>query len=190
MKQATPEEVLRAVSLDIKYRGLSREAAAEKIGLGSKQTYSNIIASKKYLTPVNAKRFSQAFGYNEEFLLSGTGELLPDGTPASAFVAPAAKRNEPTAEERYASLNSDWMQVFIWLNSFANYRQDDEALVLLRHIWQYMRAEQDVRAEISKLGLDESEFGTLLQKHKDETAASIEDLIQDCFKKLTGVNEQ
>ena len=64
MSKKTPEEVLRSVSIDFKLRGMTREAAAEKMGYRSKQTLSNLLSSKKYLSGYQARRFNEAFGFD------------------------------------------------------------------------------------------------------------------------------
>ena len=76
MPSKTPEEVLRAISADFKTKGITHASAASRLGLKSAQTISNLLSSKKYLSKTQAIRFRDAFGYNEEFLTNGTGDLI------------------------------------------------------------------------------------------------------------------
>ncbi len=76
MPSKTPVEVLRAVSADFKTKGITHALAAARLGLKSAQTISNLLSSKKYLSKTQAIRFRLAFGYNEEFLTNGTGDLF------------------------------------------------------------------------------------------------------------------
>lgn len=72
---SSPREVFRAISVDFKLRGMTHCDAAKKLGFKSQQTLSNLLASKKYLSNLQAIRFQKAFGYNPSFLMSGQGEL-------------------------------------------------------------------------------------------------------------------
>lgn len=74
MIPATPEEVCRAVSLDLKARGITQQQAAERIGK-SRAIVSNLLSSKKRFSKMMADLFSREFGYNIGYLLYGTGEL-------------------------------------------------------------------------------------------------------------------
>lgn len=76
MSKKMPEEVLRSVIADFKLRGVTHEIAAEKMGYKSKQTLSNLLSSKKYLSGYQARKFNEAFGYNMDFLMSGEGQLI------------------------------------------------------------------------------------------------------------------
>lgn len=76
MQNFSPEEVFRAISADLRQRGLTHEKAAEKLGFKSRQSLSNLLASKKYLSGIQAVKFQKAFGYNPDFLMRGEGELV------------------------------------------------------------------------------------------------------------------
>lgn len=78
MDPKSSEEVMRTISADLRQRGLTHEAAAQKLGLKSKQTLSNLLSQKKYLSGVQALKFHEAFGYNQKFLMSGEGSLMND----------------------------------------------------------------------------------------------------------------
>ena len=182
MKHSTPDEVLQAVSRDIKLRGLSRKEAAERIGLGSSQSYSNLIASHKYLNFVKARKLSDAFGYNEEFLTTGKGELLPSASPIEESVQQTSVSPQSAADDRYKKLRADMMQAFIWLNSFVNFRGDEETSIFLQQIWNYFKAEEFVRADMRRNGTDESQFETLLEERIRDVSASITETIDKHFQ--------
>ena len=73
----TPEEVLKAIAVDFKKRSITHEKAGEMTGK-SRSSISNLFTSKKYLSSQFAKLFSDAFGYNINFLLYGSGSLYPE----------------------------------------------------------------------------------------------------------------
>lgn len=72
---SSPHKVFRAISADFRLHGITHSDAAKKLGFKSTQTLSNLMASKKYLSGLQAIRFQKAFGYNPNFLMSGQGEL-------------------------------------------------------------------------------------------------------------------
>lgn len=74
MNPATPEEVCRAVSLDLKARGITQQKAADTIGK-SRAIVSNLLSSKKRFSKQMAVLFNRAFGYNVGYLLYGEGSL-------------------------------------------------------------------------------------------------------------------
>ena len=73
------KEICEAISADWKARRITHQIAADKIGT-TKQSVSNIISGKKKRISVNmAQKLSEAFGYDERFLLYGEGELYSEG---------------------------------------------------------------------------------------------------------------
>ncbi len=80
MKTYTPEEVFRAISADLRQQGLTHDDAAKQLGYKSRQSLSNLLSSKKYLSGLQAIKFHKAFGYNPDFLMKGEGELKDDNT--------------------------------------------------------------------------------------------------------------
>lgn len=72
-------EICEAISADWKARRITHQIAADKIGT-TKQSISNVISGKKKRISVNlAQKLSEAFGYDERFLLYGEGELYAEG---------------------------------------------------------------------------------------------------------------
>ncbi len=70
----TGEDVCLAVAADFKRNKISYDVAAKKLGQ-SVQTVYNRIASKKYFPVSVAKRWSEVFGFNMMFLMTGEGGL-------------------------------------------------------------------------------------------------------------------
>ena len=75
MSQATPEEVNRAVALDLKARGITQKEAGETIGK-SRAVISNQLSSKRRFSKAMAVLFCRAFGYSVNYLLYGQGEMM------------------------------------------------------------------------------------------------------------------
>lgn len=74
------EEVLKSVSRDLRKRGITHAAAAQMLGYKNRQTLSNLLSSKNYMSGLQAARFNKSFGYSIMYLTSGEGELLDDDT--------------------------------------------------------------------------------------------------------------
>lgn len=77
MTQATPEEVNRAVSKDLKARGITQQQAADTIGK-SRSMVANQLSSKKRFSKQLASLFYRAFGYSTQYLLYGEGPMMTD----------------------------------------------------------------------------------------------------------------
>lgn len=71
----TPHEIGRIVSTYFKENGISQENVAERLGLSSKQVVANQLNGKRFGRRVAAK-YANEFGFNEQFLMTGKGELL------------------------------------------------------------------------------------------------------------------
>lgn len=91
MTPASPEEVCRAISLDLKARGITQQQVADRIGK-SRAIVSNALASKKRFSKKLALLLCEELGYNLEYLLFGVGELKADFTHATLDL--------PTTENR------------------------------------------------------------------------------------------
>lgn len=84
-----PQEVLMDVQLDWKRKGISIETVREKLGYKTRQSVYNILSSDKYLKPELAKRFSEVFGYNMDYLSFGIGNLFDNhlgGVTSSSYL--------------------------------------------------------------------------------------------------------
>lgn len=78
MKKATPAEVMKALSDDLKFRGETNEMIAERLGYKHKNSIANIFSAKKYLSEKLAGKFCREYNYNKDFLTKGEGELDGD----------------------------------------------------------------------------------------------------------------
>lgn len=76
----TPEEVLKAISADFRFRKITQAQAAKMLGYSNVQSVANVLSvgnrNVKYLSPIQASRYSKTFGYSEKFLTSGEGTLI------------------------------------------------------------------------------------------------------------------
>ena len=80
MRTLTPEkerEINVAVSRWFKGQGLTRKEAAARLGV---QEMAVSVQLMRHFTPRSARRWSEAFGLNEEFLLTARGPVCRRGT--------------------------------------------------------------------------------------------------------------
>ncbi len=136
MTVQTPEAVLQTVTRFFKSHGITHAEAAERMGIKSKQTLSNLLSSKKYLTRKQAARFNTAFDFSIEYLMTGFGQLIavPDVTSPilERYYKPETKAliNEILADDIRDILN--WTQeAFRQLNNqnFMNLGNEMKAYV-------------------------------------------------------------
>lgn len=73
--QTPAKEMLAQVAQDLKARGLTHERVARDLNYKMRQSVGTILSSRKYMTPAQAKRFHEAYGYYEPFLTIGEGSL-------------------------------------------------------------------------------------------------------------------
>ena len=100
MNPATPEEVCRAVSLDLRARGITQQQAAERIGK-SRAIISNLLSSKKRFSKAMADLFCREFGYNIGYLLYGTGELRAKQIVHDIIELPSTGSNGNPTEDMF-----------------------------------------------------------------------------------------
>ncbi len=74
---ADTEMICRAVAADFKLRGITHVEAAQKLGVVPRSV-SNQISGKRPFGKKSAQKYAAAFGYDEPFLLYGTGKLRRD----------------------------------------------------------------------------------------------------------------
>jgi len=87
MRTLTPEkekEINIAVSRWFKGQGLTRREAAERLGV---QEMAVSMQLTRHFTPRSARRWSQAFGLNEDFLLTGEGPVCNRSTSYMKMVS-------------------------------------------------------------------------------------------------------
>lgn len=75
MDTITAKEIGRAVSAYFKQNHITQQEAADRLGASSKQIIANQLNGRKF-GKITAKKYAEQFGFNEDFLLFGTGELL------------------------------------------------------------------------------------------------------------------
>ena len=186
MTPKTPQEVLRTVSADFKIQGLTHAVAAERLGMKSPQTLSNILSSKKYLSRLQADRFHNAFGYNVEYLMSGEGVLSPyyekreDG--AEYYV-----RNNDTGIIHIIddTREGDLERVMYWLGEFLSKQENQEGLAFLAVVGRFFQArkiaEQKMRGYKGPASYQEA-YDDLLSTLQSNILAKIERMIADTKK--------
>lgn len=104
---ATPREVIKSLALDFKRRDMNYMDVAKLTGYKA-QTIANIISSQqKYFCAKQALRFSDAFGYNKDYLMTGNGQLSDSGQLAEVMSTLSRYiylSNDPTLLELYNRL--------------------------------------------------------------------------------------
>ena len=95
---ATPKEVKKAISKDLKTRKLTHEAAARKLDMG-KQSFSNLLYKDQYFSRTMAVRFHNSFGYALPFLISGEGFLIKGVTPEEEYARRIEELNSVIAQK-------------------------------------------------------------------------------------------
>ena len=88
----TPAEICRAVNADFKLQGITHADAAERMGI-EKRAVSNQLSGKRPFAKKGALMYAKAFGYDETFLLFGTGELRKQGQRKKSLVADLLSRS-------------------------------------------------------------------------------------------------
>ena len=141
MENKTPEEVHLVLASALKIDGLTHAAAAERLGM-KKQTFSNIMSSKTYLTPKMAERFNQAFGFSRVFLMSGEGELFDKEEPAKV-PAPETQRIELAQGKRPVStvkeLEGDIELILDWVYEAACRIRNKDLEILCGHLMRFTK---------------------------------------------------
>lgn len=93
MAVATPEEVNRTVAFDLRIRKISQREAGEIIGR-SQAAISTQLSSNRRFGKKMAHLFSQAFGYNAQYLLFGEGELKGNNSNSDIDWTPKTDRSK------------------------------------------------------------------------------------------------
>lgn len=149
MSKATPEEVLKAVSTDFKLRGISQETAAKMMNYGSRQTLSNLLSSKKYMSGYHAKQFNEAFGYNMEYLMSGEGELLPKILSDASSIDPIRYHHseDPHYHIKHERRDSDEdiQLILSWIHMLLEKLNDAKGFAILSEIYRFSQARSVTR---------------------------------------------
>ena len=75
MEVKTPEEVCKAVALDLRARNITHEEAGRRIGK-TRNAVSNLLSRKARFSSKAAELFAREFGYDADYLMYGKGTLL------------------------------------------------------------------------------------------------------------------
>lgn len=183
MENKTPEEVHLVLASALKIDGLTHAAAAERLGM-KKQTFSNIMSSKTYLTPRLAERFSQAFGFSRVFLMSGEGELFDKEEPAKK-PDPKAQRIEFAQGKRPVSttkeLEGDIELILDWVYDAAFRMRNKELEKLWGHMTRFAKIRSIVANQLRNYsGPDyEQEFERLRKCYEHDIRLDIDHDLDD-----------
>ena len=95
---ATPKEVKTAVKSHLKAKNITREKAAEKLGMG-RQALTNLLSQKKFFSRKMANRLHQTFGYRILYLISGEGNLFDEETSNEEYSKKITELNSAIAQK-------------------------------------------------------------------------------------------
>ena len=141
MNEKSPEEVLRAISNDLKRQHITHEEAAKALGFTSRQTLSNILSSKKYLSQKQARRFHETFGYNQEFLILGNGTLKGEDS---------GYEDKDLQEILKKVTNKGDMQLILsWFLEAFSRRRDNLGLALWAEVSHYVQEREQLLKDLS-----------------------------------------
>lgn len=132
MKVDSPEEVLRNVAQEFKHLGFTQAEVAKKLGMNSRQSVSNILASKKYMSRKQATKFNIAFEFNVEYLMTGEGTLVKDEYDE----LPRPQKGSNVSE---GLSSSDASLVLSWIHEYLYLKHDADGLEVLKRIKDYIR---------------------------------------------------
>lgn len=94
-------EIATAVKRYLGGQGMTLTDAGEVLGLG-RSAISGQLKGNRPFGKAAARRWADAFGFNEHYLRTGEGTLFADGQPASPATAPAPSptpRTAPASED-------------------------------------------------------------------------------------------
>ena len=141
MRVDSPEEVLRNVAQEFKRLGITQAEVAKKLGMNSRQSVSNILASKKYMSRKQATKFNLAFGFNVEYLMSGIGVLVNEDDD----LLPRPQLGVSFTE----GLTSAQVSLVIsWIHEYLYDKDDKDGLEIVKQINKYVRAPFVVASEM------------------------------------------
>ena len=175
MEKITPEEVLRSVSFDFKRRGITHAEAAERLGFGSKQTVSNILAAKKYMSPSQALKFTEAFGYSQIYLMSGEGELLSRAAIERQLLEESENSLRGLAKE---GERQDALRVLYWVQAVFSKQNNIEGLAVCAEISRFLNV-----TEIAKIEMKDYQGDDYIMKYVG-TVQEIKYKIIDTINKM------
>ena len=190
MPTLNPEEMLRIVSADLKINHLSHAEAAILLKMRSKQTLSNLLSSKRYMSEMNANRFNEAFGYSKEFLMYGTGSLFDSEPNQEDHMSPIARLLDVFPKGKVQRIGGrihdieginkgDLEQVLNWFRDAFSFHGDLYYLALWAEIARYVDATAIIAKRLNDYyhGDYHEVFRTRFDQFRSESAERIEKMI-------------
>lgn len=172
---------MNAVRSALKIEGLTHAEAAARLGM-KLQTLSNILSAKQYLSPKQAGRFSQAFGFNQEFLTSGTGPILaepyqPEYIPKERLVRNPKQHAMTVIKDNQ---QGDIELMLYWFHEAASKRYDKEGLALWAEVSRFAQAKSLVANGMRGYrGSDiDEEYERRLAQLEEEIIGNIEEILE------------
>lgn len=140
MNGISAEEVLRAVSNDLKRQHITHVEAAKALGFSTRQTLSNLLSSKKYLSAKQAEKFHRVFGYNQEFLIYGTGTLKGEDSGYE----------DKDLEEilKKVTKKGDMQLILSWFLEAFSRRRDNLGLALWAEVSHYVQEREQLLKDL------------------------------------------
>lgn len=130
----SPQEIMKEVASFFKRNGYSYDDVTKMLGYGSKQSLYNLLASKKYLSQAQARRFASVFPFSIQFLTTGEGMLLQAPDPA---IAPGV---DFTPYPSHAYLSG---LLIAWFNRLTMILKDEDISELYRLIYHFAFCTED-----------------------------------------------
>lgn len=183
MSTKTPEEVLKSIAADFKLRGVTHETAAQKMGYGSKQTLSNLLSSKKYMSGYQAKKFHEAFGYNMEYLMRGDGELMSLREADDYYAAEVTTEDDLDVELNDKPTDGDIQLMLSWIHALLEKQNNEEGLMILAEIYRYSQAKNVVRQMMK--GYQGDRYNETFNCHVDYLQSELMLNVESLLNRLT-----
>lgn len=175
--------MLRIVSADLKINHLSHAEAAIQLKMKSKRTLSNLLSSKRYMSEMNANRFHDAFGYNKEFLMSGSGSLFDNEPSREGHNLSISRLSDQYTGEKVQEIeqviHGDMEQILNWFRDAFSRQGNIDLLALWAEITRYVDAVAIVTKSLRDLkGVNpRDEFIPRFEHFRSESAERIEQMI-------------
>ena len=184
MTPISPDDVLKEVSIDFKRKRLTHAMAAEKAGFGCKQSISNILSSHKYMSRYHAEKFSEAFGYNPKFLMTGIGNLFRDEQDTmpeecshmtlNTLGVPYTITDGTTAGDMNVLLN--------WIRRIFSKQNNKEGLDIYPELYRFVQSRAIAKASMATYQGDnpaDLEYVSRLTKLQSEIVMNVETMIDN-----------
>ena len=189
MDRSEPEVVLKSISLDFKLRGLTHEQAANKLGFRSKQTLSNLLSSKKYLSATHAQRFNSAFKYDVNYLMYGLGALYDERTVSTLQystedIAAYRNRHSDDPPRYYLDLVMNWFLRLVEL------QENTAGIALWHEAYKFLHAKESAQLQLRLDGVYSALDDDYKEKLARATTEAQRSVIEAIEKLLKGIVEK